>query len=128
MVLALVQNHTMTKKEQNAKVALEMRQHITSWQNSKMSPRDYCSDNGLAVHKLYYWLNKSATCKADVVIVSISLIKGNRETYHSVGSSLPRHARRVIFGCEAREIIYRIAARLSGKAARRELTWKFHPG
>jgi len=58
LVLALVQNHTMTKKEQNAKVALEMRQHITCWQNSKMSSRDYCSDNGLAVHKLYYWLNK----------------------------------------------------------------------
>jgi DDE superfamily endonuclease len=74
------------------------------------------------------WLNMGATCKADVVIVSISLIKGNRETYHSVGSSLPQHARRVIFGCEAREIMYRIAARLSVKAARRELTWKFHPG
>src|ERR1022692_83474 len=59
MVLALVQNHIMTKKEQNAKVGLEMRQHITSWQNSKMSLRDYCSDKGLAVHKLYYWLNKS---------------------------------------------------------------------
>src|SRR6187431_3327940 len=58
MVLALVQNHTMTKKEKNAKVAREMRQHITSWQNSKMSPGDYCSDKGLAVHKLYYWLNK----------------------------------------------------------------------
>jgi hypothetical protein len=74
------------------------------------------------------WINMGATFKADVVIVSISLIKGNRETYHSVGSSLPRHARRVIFGCEAREIMYRIAARLSVKAARRELTWKFHPG
>jgi len=58
MVLALVQNHTMTKKEQNAKIALEMRQHVTSWQTSKMSSREYCSDNGLAVHRLYYWLNK----------------------------------------------------------------------
>jgi hypothetical protein len=58
MVLALVQNHTMTKKEKNAKVALEMRQHVASWQNSKMSSREYCSDNGLAVHKFYYWLNK----------------------------------------------------------------------
>jgi hypothetical protein len=48
----------MTKKEQNAKIGLEMRRHITSWQNSKMSSREYCSDNGLAVHKLYYWLNK----------------------------------------------------------------------
>ena len=48
----------MTKKEKNVRVALEMRHHITSWQNSKMSPRDYCSDKGLAVHKLYYWLNK----------------------------------------------------------------------
>lgn len=58
MVLALVQNHTMTNKEKNARIALEMREHITSWQNSKMNSRDYCSDKGLAVHKLYYWLNK----------------------------------------------------------------------
>lgn len=58
MVLALVQNHSMTKNEKNAKVDLEMREHITSWQNSKMSSRDYCSDKGLTVHKLYYWLNK----------------------------------------------------------------------
>ena len=58
MVLTLVQNHAMTNKEKNAKIAQEMRQHITSWQNSKMSSREYCSDKGLAVHKLYYWLNK----------------------------------------------------------------------
>lgn len=48
----------MTKKEKDAKIALEMRQHVASWKNSKMSSRDYCSDKGLAVHKLYYWLNK----------------------------------------------------------------------
>jgi len=48
----------MTKKEQNAKVGLEMRQHVASWQNSKMTSRDYCSKNGLAVPKFYYWLSK----------------------------------------------------------------------
>jgi hypothetical protein len=58
MVLALTQNHTMTKKEQNAKIAREMRQHITSWQNRKISSRKYCSENGLSVPKFYYWLNK----------------------------------------------------------------------
>jgi hypothetical protein len=58
MVLALVQNHTMTNKEQNAKIALEMRQHVASWQASKKTSREYCADHGLAVHKLYYWLHK----------------------------------------------------------------------
>lgn len=58
MVLALAQNQTMTKKEQNARIAGEMRQHVASWQASKKTSREYCADNGLAVHKLYYWLNK----------------------------------------------------------------------
>jgi hypothetical protein len=48
----------MTKKEQNEKIAREMRQHVASWQAGKMISREYCADNGLAVHKLYYWLNK----------------------------------------------------------------------
>lgn len=48
----------MTKKEQNAKIALEMRQHISSCQASKMTLREYCSKNGLVAHRLYYWLNK----------------------------------------------------------------------
>jgi hypothetical protein len=48
----------MNKKEQNAKIAQEMRQHVVSWQNGKMSSREYCAANGLAEHKLYYWLNK----------------------------------------------------------------------
>jgi hypothetical protein len=58
MVLALAQNHIMNKKERDAQIAQEMRQHISSWQTSKKTSREYCSDNGLAVHKLYYWLNK----------------------------------------------------------------------
>jgi hypothetical protein len=58
MVLALAQNHTMTKKEQNAKTAREMRQHVTAWQASKKTSREYCAGHGLAVHKLYYWLHK----------------------------------------------------------------------
>jgi hypothetical protein len=58
MFLALAQNHTMTKQEQNAKIAQEMRQHVASWQASKKTSSDYCADNGLAVHKLYYWLQK----------------------------------------------------------------------
>mgnify|MGYP001550577094 CR=1 FL=1 len=58
MVLALAQNHTMTKKEQNAKVAREMRQHIASWQSSKKTSSEYCAGHGLAVHRLYYWLHK----------------------------------------------------------------------
>lgn len=48
----------MTKKEQNAKIAGEMRQHVASWQGSKKTSREYCADHGLAVHKLYYWLHK----------------------------------------------------------------------
>jgi hypothetical protein len=32
MVLALAQNQMMTKNEQNAKIAQEMRQHVASWQ------------------------------------------------------------------------------------------------
>ena len=48
----------MTKKEQNAKIAREMRQHVSSWQASKMTSREYCTNNGLPQHKIYYWLNK----------------------------------------------------------------------
>jgi hypothetical protein len=48
----------MTKKEQNEKIALEMRQHVASWQGGKMTSRAYCANNGLAQHKLYYWLHK----------------------------------------------------------------------
>ena len=48
----------MTKKEQNAKIARKMHQHVASWQAGKKTSREYCADNGLAVHKLYYWLNK----------------------------------------------------------------------
>jgi hypothetical protein len=58
MVLALAQNQMMTKNEQNAKIAQEMRQHVASWQASKKTSSEYCADNGLAVHKLYYWLHK----------------------------------------------------------------------
>jgi hypothetical protein len=58
MVLALEQNHIMNKKERDARIAQEMRQHISSWQASNKTSREYCTDNGLAVHKLYYWLNK----------------------------------------------------------------------
>jgi hypothetical protein len=58
MVLTLGQNHMISKKEQNEKIAKEMRQHVTCFQNGKMSCREYCSANGLAEHKLYYWLNK----------------------------------------------------------------------
>jgi len=65
MVLALAQNHTMSKKEQNAKIAREMRQHVASWQASKKTSREYCADNGLAVHKLYYWLNKVKKGQSD---------------------------------------------------------------
>jgi hypothetical protein len=48
----------MNKKEQSTKIAQEMRQHVVSLQNGKMSIREYCAANGLAEHKLYYWLNK----------------------------------------------------------------------
>ena len=58
MVLALAQNHIMNKKERDAKIAQEMHEHISSWKTSKKTSREYCADNGLAVHKLYYWLNK----------------------------------------------------------------------
>lgn len=45
MVLALSQNHTMTKQEQNAKIAEEMRQHVASWQASKKTSGEYCADH-----------------------------------------------------------------------------------
>jgi hypothetical protein len=48
----------MAKKEQNATIAREMRQHVASWQASKMSSQAYCADKGFTVHKLYYWFNK----------------------------------------------------------------------
>ena len=49
----------MAKKEQNAKIAREMRQHVASWQASKMSSQAYCADKDFTVHKLYYWFNKT---------------------------------------------------------------------
>ena len=48
----------MAKKEENSKIAQEMRQHVASWQASKMSSQAYCADKGFTVHKLYYWFNK----------------------------------------------------------------------
>jgi hypothetical protein len=48
----------MTKQEQNAKIAEEMRQHVAAWQASKKTSSEYCAIHGLAVHKLYYWLHK----------------------------------------------------------------------
>ena len=48
----------MAKNEQNSKIAQEMRQHVASWQASKMSSQAYCADKGFTVHKLYYWFNK----------------------------------------------------------------------
>ena len=75
MVLALAQNQMMTKNEQNAKIAQEMRQHVASWQASKKTSSEYCADNGLAVHKLYYWLNK---------------IKKNQSTIDSTGPGFLR--------------------------------------
>src|SRR5438552_2570810 len=49
----------MAKKEQNAKIAQEMRQHVASWQASKMSIQAYCADKDFTVHKLYYWFHKT---------------------------------------------------------------------
>ena len=57
----------MNKKEQNAKIAQEMRQHVTCFHNGKLSCREYCSANGLAEHKLYYWLNKIKKEQAGMV-------------------------------------------------------------
>ena len=48
----------MAKNEKNAKIALEMRQHVVLWQASKMSSQAYCADKDFTVHKLYYWFNK----------------------------------------------------------------------
>ena len=48
----------MGKNEQNAKIGGEMRQHVASWQASKMSSQAYCADKDFTVHKLYYWFNK----------------------------------------------------------------------
>jgi hypothetical protein len=53
MVLALAQNHSMTKKEKNAKVALEMRQHVAFWQNGKMSSRQYIGKPGHRPHTFF---------------------------------------------------------------------------
>jgi hypothetical protein len=66
MVLALTQNHKMTKKEQNEKIAQEMRQHVTCFQNGNLSCREYCAAYRLAEHKLYYWLNKIKKEQADM--------------------------------------------------------------
>lgn len=48
----------MGKNEQNSTLAKEMRQHVASWQASKMSSQVYCADKDFTVHKLYYWFNK----------------------------------------------------------------------
>jgi hypothetical protein len=48
----------MVKNEQNATIAREMREHVASWQASKMSSQAYCADKDFTVHKLYYWFNK----------------------------------------------------------------------
>jgi hypothetical protein len=55
----------MAKQEQNSKIAREMRQHISTWQASKMSSQAYCADKGFTVHKLYYWFNKVKKDQAD---------------------------------------------------------------
>lgn len=55
----------MAKNEQNAKIGREMRQHVASWQASKMSSQAYCADKGFTVHKLYYWFNKVKKEQAD---------------------------------------------------------------
>jgi hypothetical protein len=57
----------MNKKDQSAKIAQEMRHHVVSLQNGKMSTREYCVANGLAEHKLYYWLNKIKKEQAGMV-------------------------------------------------------------
>src|SRR5450756_2430398 len=55
----------MAKQEQNSKIAREMRQHVASWQASKMSSQAYCTDKEFTVHKLYYWFNKIKKEQAD---------------------------------------------------------------
>jgi hypothetical protein len=55
----------MAKQEQNSKIAREMRQHVASWQASKMSSQAYCADKEFTVHKLYYWFNKVKKEQAD---------------------------------------------------------------
>jgi hypothetical protein len=42
-----------------------MRQHVASWQSSKLSSQGYCADKGFTVHKLYYWFNKVKKEQAD---------------------------------------------------------------
>jgi len=36
----------------------EMRYHITSWQQSEQSQKEYCLANNLPLYKFHYWIHK----------------------------------------------------------------------
>ena len=101
----------MTKKEQNAKIAQQMRQHVASWQASKMTSREYCASNGLPQHKIYYWLNKIKKEQAgiDVSATGFSQVRpgevSSTAQSHS-GSTLPTPTMEVNLSNGTRIVFY----------------------
>lgn len=81
----------MAKKEQNAKIAREMRQHVASWQASKLSSQAYCADKDFTVHKLYYWFHKTRNEQSDTrsTATGFTRVRPKREPSVSAGLSQP---------------------------------------
>jgi hypothetical protein len=80
----------MAKKEQNAKIAREMRQHVASWQASKMSSQAYCADKDFTVHKLYYWFHKTRNEQSDTRSTATGFTRVRPQKEPSVSPSLSK--------------------------------------
>jgi len=80
----------MAKKEQNAKIAREMRQHVASWQASKMSSQAYCADKDFTVHKLYYWFHKTRKEHSDNSNTAIGFTRVRPKKEPSVSAGLSK--------------------------------------
>ena len=50
----------MTRKNRSL-LKEEMRYHITSWQQSEQSQKEYCLANNLQLYKFHYWIHKFRT-------------------------------------------------------------------
>jgi hypothetical protein len=95
----------MSTEEKNTSLSQAMRQHISLWEASNQSIREYCADKDFTMHKLNYWRYKlqkeqkgntatlvgftrvvpevsPAVASQDIPTLEVSLSNGNRLVFY----------------------------------------------
>lgn len=84
----------MNKQDRKA-LSEEMHRHIESWQQSKTTQKQYCTENNLAYHKFIYWVQKirEAQNPAAGMFIPVKTRPGSRTFVADVEITYPNGVR-----------------------------------